>query len=69
VGLKLIYPLSPFFVNVGSNRTIVGLKLSIVKQFFCPTATQQSHHCGIETVGAHTIGHNATGAAIAPLWD
>ena len=33
----------------GSNRTIVGLKLTSGGVLTCVKAKQQSHHCGIET--------------------
>jgi len=37
-------------IDKGSNRTIVGLKLSL-RQWDRFWASQQSHHCGIETDG------------------
>jgi len=34
---------------LGSNRTIVGLKLVVNHSLHYPPLSQQSHHCGIET--------------------
>jgi len=39
----------------GSNRTIVGLKLSPILSQMQAMGLQQSHHCGIETITLRKI--------------
>jgi len=47
----------------------VGLKRRDGSNFTAATATQQSHHCGIETKMNLVSEDGNEIAAIAPLWD
>jgi len=49
VGLKEMVAPALMRNNVGSNRTIVGLKVRIIILFWVMSSEQQSHHCGIES--------------------